>query len=316
MMANIAVAACSAAAGSIAMAILSSALVNVHRGTVPFETLGFMVIYAFVNVALIVILDSFVERGSSTAELLKGMGIGLGSLAAYAILGLAIGTLQKGGLWMAIPLTLVPVWCLRTALSYRARMDEHYYETITALTLMLQRAHPYTQGHVERVGRTAEEVGRRLGLPRNRARLLREAAVLHDIGKIAVDEQILDKPAKLTSEEMEHVRLHAIFGSEILAPVEEFAPIIPWIRHHHERPDGTGYPDGLRDDQIPIESKIIAVIDAYDAMTGGESPADTRSYRTPLTKSGAIAELERCAGTQFDLAVVTAFKAVAEMGEL
>jgi putative nucleotidyltransferase with HDIG domain len=193
-------------------------------------------------------------------------------------------------------------------------MYEHYYETITALTLMLQRAHPYTHGHLERVARTAEEVARRLGLNSQRARMVREAAVLHDIGKIAVDEQLLDKPSRLTDDEMEHVRQHAKWGSEILAPVQGFREMLPWILHHHERPDGRGYPMGLHDGDIPLESKIIAVVDAYDAMTGSEIPGARRTYREPLTVNEALVELERCSGTQFDTAVVHAFRAVVQEG--
>ena len=161
----------------------------------------------------------------------------------------------------------------------------------------------------------SEEVAIRLGIPARRAKLLREASVLHDIGKIAVDEEILDKPAKLNASEMEHVRKHSAFGAQILAPVASLGEIVPWIRYHHERPDGTGYPDGLQDIEIPLESKIIAVVDAFDAMTGGVEGNDRRPYREPMSVAAALDELDRCSGTQFDRRVVGAFREVVLRGE-
>ncbi|MBX3119319.1 MAG: HD-GYP domain-containing protein [Fimbriimonadaceae bacterium] len=212
--------------------------------------------------------------------------------------------------WSA--LILLPVLASRMVAGKSQEIDDHYYGTITALTLMLQRAHPYSHRHIERVSLIAEEVALRLGLNRKNARLVREAAVLHDIGKIAVDEEILDKPSKLDVFEMDHVRQHSAFGAEILSPVVSLKPIVPWIRHHHERLDGDGYPDGLVDVEIPIESKIIAVVDAYDAMTGGNSGNDKRPYRDPMSVDQALSELVRCSGTQFDPDVVQAFREVIE----
>jgi HD-GYP domain-containing protein (c-di-GMP phosphodiesterase class II) len=137
---------------------------------------------------------------------------------------------------------------------------------------------------------------------------VRQAALLHDIGKIAINEEILDAPRKLTTEEFDHVKLHAVYGGEILAEIDAMRETARWIRHHHERPDGTGYPLGLLDPEIPLESKIIAVVDAYDAMTGGMEGKDGRPFRPPMTQDEALAELERCSGAQFDAAVVAAFR--------
>lgn len=213
-------------------------------------------------------------------------------------------------------LILVPIIVTRMVAAKAQEIDEHYYGTITALTLMLQRAHPYSHRHIERVSLIAEEVALRLGLNRKAARLVREAAVLHDIGKIAIDEEVLDKPARLDVDELAHVRQHAAFGADILSPVASLKQIVPWIRHHHERLDGDGYPDGLVDIEIPTESKIIAVVDAYDAMTGGFAGTDKRPYRDPMSIDQALAELERCAGTQFDPDVVRAFREVIEEDHL
>ena len=113
---------------------------------------------------------------------------------------------------------------------------------------------------------------------------------------------------------MDHVRRHSECGAEIVSPVRQLHPIVPWIRHHHERPDGTGYPDGLSDPEIPTESKIIAVVDAFDAMTDSDAMGGGRSYRKPISNQEALKELRRCSGTQFDRAVVEAFCAVVEEG--
>ena len=242
------------------------------------------------------------------------MRLALQSLALYALLAVTVALLVDLGHGVFAALTIVPVWALRTALDMRTRLYGHYYETISALTLMLQRAHPYTHGHLERVAAISEDVALRLGLSPDRARLVREAAVLHDIGKIAVDEQILDAPRKITPEEFGHTQKHSEFGAEILSQVPQFQQMVPWIRHHHERLDGTGYPHALSDEEIPVESKIIAVADAFDAMVGTCDASGQRSYRKSLTHDEAIEELRRCSGTQFDGRVVEVFVAALHGG--
>lgn len=241
-------------------------------------------------------------------ELLEVAGTGFLFLGLYAF---SMGLIAETEPFWLIFIMVIPLFSLRQALRYRAQVAENVYETITALTLMLQRAHPYTHEHLGRVAKSAEKVAKLLGLSERRARLVRFAAVLHDIGKIAVDERILDKPGKLSQDEFDHVKNHAVWGAEIVMPVERFHEISTWIRHHHERVDGGGYPDGLTNREIPIESKIIAVVDAYDAMVGTEE-VPGRTYRKPRTHTEAIVELERCSGTQFDPNVVHAFKQVME----
>jgi putative nucleotidyltransferase with HDIG domain len=276
--------------------------------------LAFTVTYAIVNFFLVcnaeatMSLSRFKERVHSTAA------IAAQGMLLYCLAAVAVAILVSKGLYLFLPLMLLPLIVLRRVLKLKALLYEQYYETVTALTLMLQRAHPYTHGHLERVSRISEEVALRLGLSGQRARLVREASVLHDIGKIAVDEAILDKPARLTDEEFAHVKRHSALGAQILAPVEALREVVAWIRHHHERPDGTGYPDGLSDVEIPIESKIIAVVDAFDAMTGGDAPSDRRPYREPMTNEQALEELDRCSGTQFDPRVVQAFRYVLGSG--
>lgn len=302
---------CAVSTVTVAIAIVAMRLVEMtttSQGFNPAATLTFTVVYTAVNFLLVTHFYCLVSRERMSSTVIARLKPGVIGLALYSLVSLCVVSIVTNAAYWCLPLTFAPVLALRAVLRVRAQMDEQYYETITALNAMLQRAHPYTHGHLERVAKMAEQVGLRLGLNPTRARLVREAAILHDIGKIAIDEAVLDKPARLTEEEMEHVRLHPEFGAMILAKSGQFAPIVEWVRHHHERLDGSGYPDKLTDKDIPIESKIIAVVDAYDAMVGGPKSTDQRSYRVPLEPLDALVELERCAGTQFDPVVVDAFR--------
>lgn len=210
------------------------------------------------------------------------------------------------------PVLLLPVALLTKTTRLHDELIQHDHSVIAALTLMLQRVHPYSAGHLERVASIAEEVGLALGLPPRRARMLHLAALLHDVGKIAIDEELLDRPGPLSDEEMAEVRKHAQYGAEILARVRRFEQIIAWVRSHHERPDSKGYPEGLSGGQIPLESKIISVVDAFDAMTGEALGGEARKYRKPMSIPEAFAELRDHAGSQFDATVVEAFCKIAQ----
>lgn len=245
------------------------------------------------------------------AELRPGLCVS----AIFLLLAAAGAVFAMNGFVGTAVLLFGPILALRAYIEAKLRLAAASYQVVTTLAMMLQHAHPYTHRHLERVAAFSEEVALRLGLDPARAMRVHRAAVLHDIGKIAIDEAILDAPRKLTTEEFAHVQRHAAFGSEILAPVHEFREEAIWIRHHHERPDGRGYPDGLLDPEIPVESKIIAVVDAFDAMTGGMEGRDGRPFKEPMSVEEALAELDRCAGTQFDRKVVNTFRAVLEGGK-
>lgn len=170
-----------------------------------------------------------------------------------------------------------------------------------ALLRSLGRREPELHEHVCGVADLAIAVGRRLGMDERGLDLLARAAELHDLGKLAVPDAVLHKPAGLDGEEWELMRRHTVIGERMLVAVPELAPVAPLVRASHERYDGAGYPDGLAGDEIPLGARIVAVCDAFEAMT-----AD-RSYRTPVSQEEALAELRRCGGTQFDPDVVEAF---------
>jgi HD-GYP domain-containing protein (c-di-GMP phosphodiesterase class II) len=147
-------------------------------------------------------------------------------------------------------------------------------------------------------------VAEKLGLPEDELAPLLQAASLHDVGKAAIPDEILNKPGPLDASEWEFMRRHTLIGQRILNAAPALARAAAYVRSSHERFDGHGYPDGLAGEEIPIGARVIAVCDAYDAM---RSP---RPYRAPMSMEGTVAELRRCAGTQFDPAVVDAFAAV------
>ena len=177
-------------------------------------------------------------------------------------------------------------------------------EIAWALTRVINERSPELGLHGSDVTDLCEAVGRRLGLSSGMLMTLRQAAGLHDIGKIAMPDAILQKPSELSPDEWEFMRRHTLIGERIVAAAPAMEHVAKLIRSSHERYEGGGYPDGLCGEDFPLGSRIIAVCDAYDAMTS------SRPYRDGLSSADAVAELQRCAGTQFDPLVVDAFCAV------
>jgi putative nucleotidyltransferase with HDIG domain len=176
-------------------------------------------------------------------------------------------------------------------------------DTVKSFARTLDAKDKYASGHSERVTRYALIIARCLKLDRKDIDLLAQAGLLHDIGKIGVSERLLNKKEKLELDEYEETKLHPVIGRDILSTIEEFRDISEIVYHHHEWFNGKGYPDGISGNAIPLLSRIIAVADAFDAMTSN------RTYREPIGKEGALEELSRNAGTQFDPAVVEALLA-------
>ncbi|HEY3375761.1 MAG TPA: HD-GYP domain-containing protein [Candidatus Aquicultor sp.] len=166
--------------------------------------------------------------------------------------------------------------------------------TIMALVEALNAKDPYTRGHSERVTTYSMLLAKALNLSDEEIDSIYIASFLHDIGKIGIHDNILNKPASLTSEEYELVKSHANISSQIVSHLPNLSHIAPAVRHHHERHDGYGYPDGLSGESIPLGARILSIADAFDAMTS------TRSYRSAFTPQQALNEIKQCAGQQFD----------------
>jgi putative nucleotidyltransferase with HDIG domain len=175
-----------------------------------------------------------------------------------------------------------------------------YMNTVEALAEAIDARDHYTKRHSEQVTKYAVAIAKELGLTQKKIEIVERASKLHDIGKIGVHDYILTKPAKLTKEEWEEVKAHSLKGVRILEPLAFLDGVIDTVRQHHERYDGTGYPDKKKAKQIRIEARIMAVADAFDAMT------TERPYAKALTREEAIEELKRESGKQFDPQVVEA----------
>jgi response regulator RpfG family c-di-GMP phosphodiesterase len=208
---------------------------------------------------------------------------------------------------------------LRENRSYQQQLEERVAEqagqieallmdALRSLATAIETRDDYTGGHVERVARYATATGREMGLAGEELRSLWVGALLHDVGKIGVPDQVLKKPAPLTYEEYEEMKRHPEIGATIMQRSSFLRPGLPAVLHHQERYDGSGYPYGLRGDDISLQGRIVAVVDTYDAIVS------SRPYRNGSTYEHALAEIVRNAGSQFDPQVVDAFLRAAEKG--
>lgn len=209
------------------------------------------------------------------------------------------------GLWTKLPL-FTPLVLLPMAVNYLAfrTLRQVERETRAAVILMadaIDDRDPYTSGHCRRVGEYAAAIGRALGLSAAELEQIALAGRVHDLGKIGVSDFVLQKPSPLTPEEWQQMARHPEIGATILGRYSLFAETLPYVRHHHEALDGSGYPDGLVGDQIPLGARVVAVADAYDAMT------TDRPYRKRLPRAEAVRRLRAGAGRLWDPVVVEAF---------
>jgi len=259
----------------------------------------------------------------------------VGAYEIYANASTIEASIAKGKhvIWIATFAVLAVVWALllilvrgasktltkqteklrarsRELMDSYARLEQNTLEAIESLNATVEAKDPYTAGHSQRVQDIALAVGTQLGLERNRLESLRLAGLLHDIGKLAVPDAILTKPARLTEEEFALIQQHSEAGARIVGNLGRLRDAVPIIRHHHERWDGRGYPHKLAGESIPIEAAIVGLADAWDAMT------TDRPYHRALTVQEALAEIRSGRGSQFAPAVVDAFLATLSRGTL
>jgi len=186
----------------------------------------------------------------------------------------------------------------------RGKLERLSIATLEALVNALEAKDPYMRGHSARVADLSATIAHQLGLADEDLEHVRVAGRLHDIGKIGTRESVLNKQGALTPDEFEHVKQHVVIGSQILAPLSHLGDIIPAVRHHHERWDGTGYPDGLRGEEIPIGARIIGAAEVFDALS------TSRAYQEKMSPENAVERIADLSGTVLDPQVVEAVSAV------
>ena len=230
---------------------------------------------------------------------LGGANVVIGVVALVPLGWLMSEIAQKVGLWGAF-LFLVPLYLARFSFSKYAETRELFLGTIQALSQAIDAKDGFTRGHADRVSRIAGAIARELGLSEKQIDEIELAGLLHDIGKIGVEDRVLMKPSRLDPDETELMRRHPIYGASILEPSAALRPLVPIVLHHHENFDGSGYPEGLKGEEIPIGSRIMIVADAYEAMTSD------RIYRKAIGHDRAMEQLTKYKGAQFDPRVVRA----------
>jgi hypothetical protein len=304
------------AAGSAYLAINHS--VGLSASSQPYQHFG-RILLAFAAAAGVHVAANHgmiwvINRLNSASALPRetsesSLGLLLASDLGYASLGLVIAALWSTMTWFAAVIVLVPLFVARWAMAQFAEEQRAYTATMNALCQAVETKDYYTRGHGERVSRGAIMIARKIGMSSARTDAIRFAGMLHDVGKLGVPTQVLQKTGPLTEDEFAAIQLHPMRGLEIVREIGFLYEALNGIMHHHERIDGRGYPMGLAGHEIPEFARVIAVADAFDSMTS------TRSYREAKSIDQGISELRRGAGSQFDPVVVEAFiAAVTQQG--
>lgn len=237
---------------------------------------------------------------------LQAYGWSTASYVAFGASGILLSGLYQVLGVLALPLLFVPFLVARAAFHSYQEVSEAYESTVRAFVRAIDAKDSYTRGHSERVAEYSKLIAERLGMRDRDLQVLFYGALLHDVGKLVVRKGILTKPSRLSDEEWEEIKRHPVVGAEIVSEIEFLEPAIDGVLSHHERLDGTGYPAGLARDLVPVQARIMAVADTYDAMTS------SRAYRGARSMQEAIDELKRCVGTLFDEDCVREFVAALE----
>lgn len=284
-----------------------------------FPLLVLAILYFVLNSWLIAVAVAFEQRSSAfTVWRRNFLWLSLNYFSGASVAALLLPYLQGPGyglvrvIGVLLPLLLISYLTLKTALGrvedanrHLAELNRLYLSTIETLAMAIDAKDQITHGHIRRVQKFAVGLAEAMGVNDSaQIRAVEAAALLHDMGKLAVPEYILNKPGPLTPAEFDKMKLHASVGADILSAIEFPYPVVPIVRHHHESWDGTGYPDGLKGSDIPIGARILSVVDCFDALTSD------RPYRPRLSDSDALRILTDRRGTMYDPLVVDTFTKV------
>jgi putative nucleotidyltransferase with HDIG domain len=264
-------------------------------------TLSAALVFYFVNATLLAILFSLLRGKSLGTIWIMNMRWAVPNFAVLAPIGYMLAYIYPQVGALGILFFFLPLLLARHTFKLYMDMRNMYLNSIKSMAKIIDAKDHYTAGHSERVTKYALMICHELGLDDEYIENLKDIALLHDIGKIGISEGILNKPGRLTEIEYNKMKTHSSLGYDIVKNIP-FLKNPEICKYHHERIDGEGYPEGLRGEQIPLGARIIAVADAFDAMT------TNRPYRQGVEIAVALQELERCQGTQFDQKVVAALK--------
>jgi len=262
------------------------------------------IIYFLINSNLFMIVISLAEKIHILSVWKKRIRGTVATYIALAPMGFVMAMVYVStGIW-GIILFFFPLILARRSFELYTKMRKVYLDTIRALAAAIDAKDPYTKGHSERVAEMSLALAQELNLSDKDIENIEYTALLHDIGKIGIADNILGKNSSLTNKEFDKIKEHTVMGAKIIEPVDFLKNSYEAIYHHHERYNGDGYPDGIKEKKIPLSARIIAVADAYDAM-GSDRP-----YRKKLSHNKILKELKEQSGQQFDPEVVKAFISV------
>lgn len=263
-------------------------------------------VYTLTNAVTITIAIALQSKMSFLSTWRVNITWGLPSLmAVIPVAAVMILAAQQGGPWFLV-LFYAPLMVSRYSLAKYEELRSAYHEMATALSNAIDARDSYTRGHSERVGEYASELAREMRLAEDRIELMRFIGLLHDVGKVGIRDAVMKKPGAYTFEEYQEMKNHAKIGADMLEGNKFLGRGQDWVRHHHERWDGKGFPDGISGEEIPLEARILACADSFDAMT------TDRPYKAKMDFAAAKEELIRCSGTQFDPKVVEAMLKVVD----
>ncbi|MBK5241651.1 HD-GYP domain-containing protein [Clostridium sp.] len=266
-----------------------------------FQIIMFCLVFLTANAVIISSLSSLMTNKNfiyACISNIKYMILNILVMAPFGILLAYVFDLYKYG---GVILVLFPILLARYTFSLYIQSKSQYLQTVDALMLAMEARDKYTEGHSQRVAELSSSIAKELKYNDWKIERLNMAALLHDVGKIGIDDYILNKPGKLTAEEFDAIKTHPLIGYNILKDIKNLQNILPIIRNHHERYDGKGYPDGKMVEELSLDVFIVQLADSIDAMT------TDRPYRKALNHEMVIEEVEKCSGSQFHPKVVEAY---------
>lgn len=261
----------------------------------------FVVVYIVTNAALISGLIATLTKKRFLYAFVQNLRLVVLSNFALAPFGVILAIQYIKHSYLGVILFVFAILFARYVFSLYDDSKNKYIQTVNALTRAIEARDKYTEGHSQRVSEMSESIAKEMKLNEWKIEQLKMAALLHDVGKIGIDDAILKKPGNLTEEEYDAIKNHPVIGYNILKDVKDLEPVLDLVKYHHERYDGKGYPEGKTADELGIDVFIIQLADSVDAM------ATDRPYRKALSENEIISEIIRCSGTQFHPKVVEAY---------